>query len=422
MKEKLISFKEEFPNLIIEDQEVQMYLLDDDIEEKKTYQLIKGFEGNTSLQIRLESEEELDNLSIFLRNKPIIFNDFLAIKYDTTIEILLTTISYRTSIRSSHSIDMDNDNFKILDIGLSYHKNDLDISLQVGLEENLLPSFTSLMRGRIRYSRRRPIVLKIKNYQKPTNEGVENDTRNILNSVLFDIEYNYDIALETINIESLIRRVFRSKRRLNELPKEKINLVYKKYIPELIQYFHIAEKVDFLPFKFICYYHIIEYFSDKSAYQLVSSEVKKLLLKPDFHIKTDAYVTSAINLFKKENDKYTGDKNKVERVLKQFIIRTELKETLTELDLIENFSKEVILDCNKPLKLPAINFEQDGNFYNELTKRIYMIRCSIVHSNPDFDESKAVPFNPTPNNIEKLRLETELIMEIARKIIVDSKE
>jgi hypothetical protein len=420
--EKLNIFKTEFPALIIENQEIQLYLFEDEIEERKTYQLISGFDGNSSLQVRIENEEELENLSIFLRNKPFIFNDFLAIKYDTTIEILLTNISFRNSIRTTDLDDANKDNFKIIDVGLNYHKNELDISLQVGFNNNFLPSFASLIRGRMRYLRRKPIILKIKNYQKPTVEGIENDTRNILNSVLFDIEYNYDIALETINIESLNRRVFRSKRKTNQLPKEKINLVYKKYIPELIQYFHIAEKVDFLPFKFICYYHIIEYFSDKSAYHLVSSEVKKLLLKPDFHLKTDDYVTTAINLFKRENDKYTGDKNKVERVFKQYIIRDELKEILTELDIIENFSKEVILDCNKPLKLPAINFNQDGNFYSELTKRIYMVRCSIVHSNPDFDESKAVPFNPTPNNIEKLRIETELIMEIARKIIVDTKE
>src|SRR5699024_9124286 len=126
----------------------------------------------------------------------------------------------------------------------------------------------------------------------------------------------------------------RRRQRFSDIPKEKINLVFKKYIPELIQYFHLAEKVDYLPFKFICYYHIIEYFSDKSAYHLVSNEVKKLLLKPDFHINTDSYVNQAINLFKKENDKYTGDKVKIERVIKQFIDREDLKESLTQLELI----------------------------------------------------------------------------------------
>jgi hypothetical protein len=122
------------------------------------------------------------------------------------------------------------------------------------------------------------------------------------------------------------------------------------------------------------------------------------------------------------NEKNTGDKIKIERVLKQFINREEIKTSIAEIELLEHFSNEIVLECNKPLRLLGINFDNDGNFYSDLTKRIYSVRCSIVHSNPDFDENKGIPFSPTPNNIEKLRIETELIMEIARKIIINTKE
>ncbi|EKT3967502.1 hypothetical protein NTJ12_002597 [Flavobacterium psychrophilum] len=419
MEEKIKAFQEEFKKLKLESKEYS-YVIADGSEKKGIEYYISGINGNPNLQLYFEEENEIEAISEVLRHQIFIFNDFLAIKYDNTIEVLLTTISFRTSLRK-YRPEEGEENFKLFEIGLNYHKNELNISLEIGEQNNILPKLTNFIRGSFRYTRN-PIILRIENYSKPSSEGIENDARSIINSVLFDIEFNYDIALETINIEGLLRRISRRKRKINELPKEKINLVFKKYIPELIQYFHIAEKVDFIPFKFICYYHILEYFSDKSAYHLVSKEVKKILLKPDFHLKTDHYVTSAINLFKKENDKYTGDKIKIERVLKQYLNRDDIKETLNEIELLDHFSKELILDCNKPLKLPAINFDSDGNFFSELTKRIYSVRCSIVHSNPDFDESKAVPFNPTPQNIEKLKIETELIMEIARKIIVESKE
>jgi hypothetical protein len=419
MKQKIEKFQQEFESLKIEPKEY--YIVWEDKEEKGVRYYVTGFEGNPELPIIFTDEKDIETISDFSRKGIFIFPDFLAIKYDNTIEILLTTISYRTSFRNLDWED-ENSNKTIFEIGLNYFKNELNIKLDIGNEDNLLPKFSSFIRGASRYSRRKPTILKIENYKKASQDGLVNDTRNIINSVLFDIEYNYDVALETINIESLLRRGFRRKRKKNELPQEKINLVYKKYIPELIQYFHIAEKVDFLPFKYICYYHIIEYFSDKSAYHLVSQEVKKLLLKPDFHLKTDKYVTNAISLFRKESDKHTSDKIKIERVIKQYIDREDLKESITELELLDYFTKELEFDCAKPFKLPAINFDKDGSFYSELTKRIYSVRCSIVHSNPDFDESKAVPFNPTPSNIEKLRIEMEMIMEIARKIIVESKE
>lgn len=419
MQEKLNLLEKEFKDLNFEKKELDLFYAEDDIRKEDRIH-ISGFKGNPEFKIVIKPDDEIDEISEILKENIFVFPDFLAIRYKNTIEVLLTTISYRTSFRN---IEIDDKVSKtvIFNVGINYHKNDLNILLEIG-QDNLLPKFLQLVRGAYRYSRRKPTILKIEGYKKESPDGIVNDIRNVTNSILFDIEYNYDISLETVNIDGLLNRPIRRRKKKIELPTEKFNLVYKKYIPELIQYFHIAEKVDFLPFKFICYYHIIEYFSDKSAYDLVSKEVKKILLKPDFHLKTDKYVTTAINFFKKENDRHTNDKVKVERVLKQYIQREELKESIEELELIEHFSKPLTFDCVKPLVLPAIDFEKDGNFFGELTKRIYSTRCSIVHSNPDFDESKAVPFNPSPANIHKLRTEIEMISQIARTIIIESKE
>lgn len=80
------------------------------------------------------------------------------------------------------------------------------------------------------------------------------------------------------------------------------------------------------------------------------------------------------------------------------------------------------LNVQKPLKLPKVDFNSDSNFFGNLTKRIYSVRCSIVHSNPDFDETKAIPFVPTTKNMEILRMEIELVLQISRTIIIGSKE
>lgn len=420
MENLIKEFEKIFTDLKIESKPYRV-MFGDIIAKRVIRYSITGLKGNSELPLVFQKEEELAEITRYLENDIFLYNDFLAIHYNNTIEVLLTTISYRTSPRYPVEDDTEDDSKQLFEIGLKYFKNDLDISIEVD-KNALLSQLAKYIHGASRYLRRRPIILKINNFVKETSEGIETDTRNILNSLLFDIEYTYDIALETINIESLVRRGIGPSRRRGQLPAERINLVYKKYIPELIQYFHIAEKVDYIPFKFICYYHIIEYFSDRSAYHLVTEEVKKLLLKPDFHIKTNHYVNTAINIFKKENDKHTGDRLKIERVFKQYVKREELKEAINNIELIDYFSVEQTFDCMKPLKLPAINFEQEGNFYGELTKRIYALRCSIVHSNPDFDDTKAIPLTPTPQNIEKLKVETELIMEIARNIIVDSKE
>lgn len=415
MEQKLQELKTKFPKINIEKRENPFYGIDK--EEPKFLFLVDGLSNNLDFKIYIRTEEKLEKLNNFLELDIFIYPDFVAIKKENTIEVLLSGIKFKSYRLNEKDDDSEN---TIIEIGMFYNKNDLNISIEANNQSNIT-KFLQLIPGGFRHTRK-TFFLKIDNFTKGTNEGLINDTRNIINSVLFDVEFNYGIAFETVNIDNVIRPLIRKRQKFNELPNEKINLVFKKYIPELIQYFHLAEKVDYLPFKFICYYHILEYFSDKSAYSIVSKEVKKILLKPDFHIKTDQYVNTAINIFKKENDKYTGDKIKVERVLKQFIDREEMKDTLIAIEKLEYFSKEIIIDCIKPLKLPAINFDQDGNFYSELTKRIYSLRCSIVHSNPDFDENKAVPFNPTSSNLHKLKIEIEMIAEIAKKIIINSKE
>lgn len=414
MIKKLKEFQKEFPDVKVERLETRLE------DESYVSYRINGLRGNSNLTLHIHNSEQLDSLSEILRKGTYVFDDFLAIHYENRIEVLLTSVTPRTLLSR---LDVNEDESKrLFEIGLSYYKNELNIAIDVGKSETMLAKLAALNSAtRMRHARK-PKILVIENFTKSTSEGIENDTRNIINSVLFDIEYTYGYAFETVNVEGLSFRSLRNRRNTPEIPTEKIELIFKKYVPELIQYFHIAEKVDFVPFKFICYYHIIEYFSDKSAHKVISSEIQRILRKPDFHSKIDAYVDTAIRLFKRETEKTVSDKLKIERVLKQYIDREELKEALTELAILDNFTQEVIIDCSKPLRLPGVNFDQDGNFYGDLTKRIYSLRCSIVHSNPDFDESKGIPFNPTPTNIDKLRTEVALVSEIARKIIVDSSQ
>lgn len=413
MKERIEKLKKE-KSLNIEERKVIF-----PEEETRIMYLVHGLKENETIDLLIREETDIDILEELLDKSPYLFRDFIGTYADSTLQVALSNVSYR----SLRGFDRDEEGKDFIKIKINYFKNELDISLKYATPTDLISKYSQILRGARRYSTRRaPLIIQVENFQKVTGEGIENDTRNILNSVLFDIEYTYGIGFETINIDSLTRRYFRRNDQFSELPSEQINLIYKKYIPELIEYFHIGEKVDYLPFKFICYYHIIEYFSDKSAYFVVSDYLKNLLLKPDFHTKTNQYVNQAINFFKKESDRYTSDKIKVERVLRQFITREELGEQLRNLGIIDHFEQEMILECSKPLKLPKIDFSTDSNFFGDLTKRIYSVRCSIVHSNPDFDESKAIPFVPTTKNMEILRMEIELVLQISRTIIISSKE
>ncbi|ELS05537.1 hypothetical protein Xen7305DRAFT_00052830 [Xenococcus sp. PCC 7305] len=382
-------------------------------EEEYTIYILENIEGLSDFQLVLRDEEDFASLTRILKSQPTLFDDFLAVSCNNHIEVHLNNIGRFASFRLGKRKEP-------IIININYNHNKLDVSIKhVETKETTIGFLASLMKG-IRLTKRSSTVLIIEGLDRPSSEGVESDVRNIINSVLFDIECSYGLTFETANIESYKRLRFRRRSDYEPLPEEPIQLLYKRYIPELIEYFHIAQKVDYLPFKYICYFHIVEYFMDKAAYNLVSRKIKNLLSNPDFHIKSNEYILQAINIFKKENEKYTTDKIKVGRVLREYVDMKSILEHIKSLSLKEHFDNEHELQCAKTLNICAINFTNENNFYDTLTKRIYALRCSIVHSNPDFDESKAVPFTPTPENMNFLRYEIEMLKEISRKIIVNS--
>lgn len=378
------------------------------------YYVISNFNGNKNISVTVASERKLDLLKKFLADETTILDEYLGVKFKDKYEISLTSISNRYLGPSSKK--------QKFDILLNYFKNELKITLESNVENSPGANLNDLLNRYGFGAIKRNWIITIENFKRTSPDGLNNDLRNILNSVLFDFEYSFNLAFEPIELNSLNKRIPRLKRPSLEIPNHPINFTFKKYIPELIQYYHLSEKVDYIPFKYLCYFHIIEYFSDKSAYAVVAEQVKQLLLKPDFHLKTDNYIDVAINIFKKENEKHLTDKIKLTRVLQQFVNMKDFHDYLDAIKLIDHFQKEQTFNCSKPLKIPALDFTTEGTFFQSLTNRIYAIRCSIVHSNPDFDETKAVPFVHTSENVFRLNIEMALVYEVSRNIVVKSSD
>jgi hypothetical protein len=407
MEAKYKELVEKYSNLKFE---LKDYNADEVDVDEQLYIEISGFKGNESLILTIEDEDEFEVMESILESEFVFTSNLFGVQKENEIEIAISPVNIK-----SHRFGRSKLRHEPVLFEMNYFKNNLNIKLQYNPSDSLLFKINELV-----FTSKSPLILTIEGFNKPTVEGMDNDIRNILNTVLFDFGYTYNAVFEPVSFNSFNRRTPIRPRNVFKPPVEKINIVYKKYIPELLEYFNIGEKVDYLPFKFICYYHIIEYFSDKSAYFYASKKLKSLLLKPDFHINSDKYVTQAINFFKIEATKNTSDKVKIKRVIGQFIEKEDFLEYLKEIDSLEYFGNPCTIPCSKPLELNVINFESQPMFEESMMKRIYSMRCSIVHSNPDFDETKAIPFSPTLENLEKLRKEIDIIYEIARTIITES--
>ncbi|WP_429235731.1 hypothetical protein [Aeromonas salmonicida] len=417
MKELLDELKGEFKDLEYEAREHYPIIFDEngewkESEEKEIRYFITKISECDNVTVAINSADDINNFKKFIEKEPKIFTDFVGIDFKDYIEVMLSPVSRltnRTRLLKENP----------LSINVFYRGTEFNIQIAMIEADSALNYFIENVRE---IRRRAGLIAKITKVSGGRFSITEQNVRELLFSVLFDIEYSYELSLDTVKYDNFnTRRKVRHYQR-PEIPQNTINLVFKKYTPELIEYFHTAEKVDYLPFKYICYFHIIEYFMDKSAYLVVSKKVKELILKPDFHLNSNKYIGDAINVFKRESDRYQTDVVKINRVFNEFITKEEVFDYLTDTQLISHFESEVSLESTKNFKLPKIRFDSENEFYSSLSKRIYSLRCSIVHSNPDFDENKAIPFHPSERNLYELRKEMELIMFISKNIIAKSVE
>ena len=409
-------FQKKHPGIRVEEETSYEYVENEEGDEEEaeitTYDVtaIPNLDG---LTLNLTDESDFKRLDKIVESKPFLFKDFLGGKVGGNVEVVLSRVN-RSS--SPFGLRLHPQSIKV-NIGYNSKKLVTEIVFRF-LQKTEIGFLADKIDG-IR-SQHSCAIAKISGLFANDPVELEADTRLVLRSILFDIECTYGIVLETANIENLKTPDIRIPRRGAKLPKAPFDLLYKPYTPELIEYFHTGERVDYLPFKFICYFHIIEYFMDKSAHSVVAKKIKQIIMSPDFHAKTSEYISEAIKVFKTETEKFMTDKIKIGRVFSEYLNREAVQRFVESSALQEHFEKDHTLKFSKDLKIHGIKFDSDQSFYDSLTKRIYSIRCSIVHSNPDFDESKAVPFSPTPVNIDFLRREIELMKEIARTIIVNS--
>jgi len=414
MKDFAEAFQTKHPKIVVEE-DVDIWTEEDDdgneADVERVSYNINSIPGLDDLTLNLTEAEEFTQLDALIKAKPTLFVDFLGGRFGSNVEVVLTKIS--------RGVFHPPPPTRSLKAQLSFHGAEITVTLTSSRGDKSSVGFIASNMVGVRVQPNRAVAtiagLNINDAQQ-----LEAATQTILRSVLFDIEFTYSFAFETTNLENLKGAQRAVSRRPAPLPRQPIQLVYKQYVPELIEYFHVAEKVDYLPFKYICYFHVLEYFMDKSAYSVVSRKVKQLLLSPDFHLKSSEYIAHAVNIIKLETERNTTDKIKISRVLGEFIQADNVKAHLTSIGTLAHFTQDHTLACAKPLKLSSIKFDSDQSFIESTAKRVYAMRCSIVHSNPEFDESKAVPFLPTAKNIDFLRTEIDLIREVSRSVICNT--
>lgn len=369
---------------------------------------ISYFFKNKTVRFTLVTEDDINSFETILEQLILWNQDYIYFENESIIQI---PVYEKLNINTANNYVYD------YEFILNVDGNKLDILLTQDSSIDLLNRFLIFQNKFNSLSSDSITVLTIKNWISKDEKTFAKRLRQVINSVLFDISkissthfFKYsllDFALDKS------RWSFQKQIDI-DYP---ISLTLKEYDDKLLEYFNTYKAVSYSPFNFLALYHILEYHQDSSAYITVNRQLKKILNETDFHQNSAFYTRKAVNLIKNETAKNQSDSIKLKRVLKEFVDKDDLISNLKELNLLDYFKKDVTLKNENDITVQGINPDTDERFYSSLVQRIYSIRCSIVHSNPDFESSRNSPFEVNSENMEILEKEIILLREISIAII-----
>ncbi|OIJ07618.1 hypothetical protein BKP35_18190 [Anaerobacillus arseniciselenatis] len=251
-----------------------------------TYITISNLKGNKNLELLLGDNEDFDSVNSLPLTELIFLEDFIGIYYENQLEIAIRGID---NISRGRLFSFERNN-KEIKITMSFKQKKIEAILST-MEQTYISRIQTLLSTNGRRSSSPTLIIK------NITEKDLSEIRKLLNCISFDLNFNFGIMVDSVDYNPQFG-LFKRPRKMPEY--NELTLTYKTYQPELIEYYKIAKQMTYLPFKYLCYFHIIEFFMDKSSYLEAKEKLKYIISRPDFHYNMDEYISNVVNNLKEE--------------------------------------------------------------------------------------------------------------------------
>lgn len=426
MKEKIESLKEKLKNVNINFEE--KLFNDPDLRDRLTF-LIPAGRDNFPITF-IYREEYLDNaLKIdFERYKFIAGYEAIWSKDFKIIEAEITNIDYTTGrfffnrlsrLMGKSEVNEDEENISEITEIKFPNIGDLEISLSYSSKEF---SFLSVGREKgssVRNIRR--ITLKISNANLSTHEGAKDLLEKIANSIFFQIDLTFEIAiLLQPKRKTIFERRSKRQRKLMNI-EEGANFKEPKYEYDnepMSLYWYAKESENMPIFQFLAFYQAIEFYFPIYSSLDAKQKIQSLIKDPRFNPNKDSDITKIISTIKLSSSgkSFGNEREQLKSTINACTDNNELIEFLKADEKRFNFYSE-----NKGKKLSAkrISVKNDtADFVTEIMERIYEVRCRIVHTKSSDGTYEALL--PYSSEVNELNFDIELIEFLSRKVLINS--
>ncbi|WP_435005140.1 hypothetical protein P12x_003033 [Tundrisphaera lichenicola] len=305
----------------------------------------------------------------------------------------------------------------VINEGTSYERRFVPLVLKDALEKySITFSYPSDELQLLRMRRTNSMVsMSIQGISTERHDEALKLLETISNSIFFQISVlrNANISLvKTIENHSRIRR------KHLEDPARPLTFPRFEYEKEVMSLYWYASSASHLPLlQYLAYYQAMEYVLPVHSKRRVVRSLRNLLKNPSFNLDRDADLGKLIAVATPSDNRGFGDE------------RTQLRATIDNCVNLDNLKwfiesdnerKSYFQSRVKSLNLDGLQIGTlDKDIRNDVSDRIYSIRCKIVHTKSGY-ESGVELLLPFSEEAASLGHEIELIRFVCTQVIVAS--
>lgn len=267
---------------------------------------------------------------------------------------------------------------------------------------------------RIRHRKIYPTTIKVSNISLKTHGDALKIVQELMSTVCFQLDEITGLPLQLIAEQKPISRYH------NGYSDESTSIPsfeYKYDVEALSLYWNARSLIGMPLGQYLAYYQTIEFYYTVYSNRDAQLRIKNLLKDPKFDVSKDKDLSKILNIVK-----FNGNSNAFGNELEQ--LKATLKHCV-DIEEVEGFFKEQEFDKDtftnrqvKKLSSQAINiqFSDSDLLYSDIAKRIYEIRCRIVHTKGI--QNNVETLHPLSNETRYITPDLKLLEFIAKRILI----
>lgn len=253
-------------------------------------------------------------------------------------------------------------------------------------------------------------TIKMRGFDVTTNTAVLNAIEGTVRDYLLELDLRYGIDLD-LQSDSPMPRNPQRLRRTEEPPAFPKNS-YSRVPRDLYRHGRAAVGLPLLQYQY--YYQTVEFFFRTFVHEQAIARVRREVADPRFSATRDESISAIIDIASSASTGGMRERDQLRYTVEGCVLEGQLGVWLDELD--ERFDGHFSKKSQAIQGVGAIH--RTGDIRQQVSDRIYTIRCRIVHAKEDGGPAPIAQLVPSSKESLHLLPDVELVKRIAEKALV----